>query len=431
MLYAKMLLLCAVPPIPSMTSAITPFSAIHLLRNRSYVKLLAYRLLIVLSYQMMAVVVGWHIYQITRDPLALGLIGLAEVIPYFCCALFAGYAVDHHSRRLFGVMAAVILSLNALLLSAVSFGWVGSSNPSLWIYGAIACTGIARAFIAPSYNALFALILPREQFSRAAGVSSSVFQTGLVVGPALGGLIVGWASITAAYVIAAMLSLGSAIVLLLLRVKEPPPAESAPIFSSIAQGLRFVYGNQIMLGAQALDMFAVLFGGAVAMLPAFIHEIYDYGPEGLGILRAAPAIGAVMTGIVLARHPINKHAGRILLCAVAGFGLCTIAFALTRHFWMAWFILMLSGVFDGISVVLRSTIMQLVTPDNMRGRVASINGIFIGSSNELGAFEQGVAARLLGLVPALVFGGLMTLSVVGITARFAPKLRKLNLNDLH
>ena len=414
-----------------MTSAITPFSAIHLLRNRSYVKLLAYRLLIVLSYQMMAVVVGWHIYQITRDPLALGLIGLAEVIPYFCCALFAGYAVDHHSRRLFGVMAAIILSLNALLLSAVSFGWVGTSNPSLWIYGAIACTGIARAFIAPSYNALFALILPREQFSRAAGVSSSVFQTGLVVGPALGGLIVGWASITAAYVIAAMLSLGSAIVLLLLRVKEPPPAESAPIFSSIAQGLRFVYGNQIMLGAQALDMFAVLFGGAVAMLPAFIHEIYDYGPEGLGILRAAPAIGAVMTGIVLARHPINKHAGRILLCAVAGFGLCTIAFALTRHFWMAWFILMLSGVFDGISVVLRSTIMQLVTPDNMRGRVASINGIFIGSSNELGAFEQGVAARLLGLVPALVFGGLMTLSVVGITARFAPKLRKLNLNDLH
>ena len=431
MLYAKMLLLCAVPPIPSMTSAITPFSAIHLLRNRSYVKLLAYRLLIVLSYQMMAVVVGWHIYQITRDPLALGLIGLAEVIPYFCCALFAGYAVDHHSRRLFGVMAAVILSLNALLLSAVSFGWVGSSNPSLWIYGAIACTGIARAFIAPSYNALFALILPREQFSRAAGVSSSVFQTGLVVGPALGGLIVGWASITAAYAIAAMLSLGSAIVLLLLRVKEPPPAESAPIFSSIAQGLRFVYGNQIMLGAQALDMFAVLFGGAVAMLPAFIHEIYNYGPEGLGILRAAPAIGAVMTGIVLARHPINKHAGRILLCAVAGFGLCTIAFALTRHFWMAWFILMLSGVFDGISVVLRSTIMQLVTPDNMRGRVASINGIFIGSSNELGAFEQGVAARLLGLVPALVFGGMMTLSVVGITARFAPKLRKLNLNDLH
>lgn len=413
-----------------MNSATSPFSAIHLLRNRSYLKLLAFRLLIVLSYQMMAVVVGWHIYQITRDPLALGLIGLAEVIPYFCCALFAGYAVDHHSRRLFGVMAAVILCANALILSAVSLGWV-DSNPSLWIYAAIACTGIARAFIAPSYNALFALILPRQQFSRAAGVSSSVFQTGLVLGPAVGGLVVGWASITAAYVIAAMLSLGSAIVLFMLRVKEPPPAESAPIFSSIAQGLRFVYSNQIMLGAQALDMFAVLFGGAVAMLPAFIQEIYHWGPEGLGILRAAPAIGAVMTGIILARHPISKHAGRILLGAVAGFGLCIIAFALARHFWVAAFILMLSGVFDGISVVLRSTIMQLVTPDNMRGRVASINGIFIGSSNELGAFESGVAARLLGLVPSVIFGGLMTLGVVGVTARLAPKLRKLNLNDLH
>lgn len=414
-----------------MSSSVSPFSAIRLLQNRSYLKLLAFRLLIVLAYQMMAVVVGWHIYKLTRDPLALGLIGLAEVIPYFCCALFAGYAVDHHSRRLFGVMAAVILCLNALLLSAVSLGWVGEGNPALWIYAAVACTGIARAFIAPSYNALFALILPREHFSRAAGISSSVFQTGLVVGPALGGILVGWASITAAYVAAAVLSLGSALMLFMLRIKEPPPAESAPIFSSIGQGLRFVYGNQIMLGAQVLDMFAVLFGGAVAMLPAFIHDIYHYGPEGLGILRAAPAIGAVMTGIVLARHPISKHAGRILLCAVAGFGLCTIAFALTRHFWTAAFILMLSGIFDGVSVVLRSTIMQLVTPDNMRGRVASINGIFIGSSNELGAFEQGVAARLLGLVPALVFGGLMTLGVVGVTARFAPKLRKLNLNDLH
>jgi MFS family permease len=413
-----------------MSSTISPFSAIHLLQNRSYLKLLGFRLLIVLAYQMMAVVVGWHIYKITRDPLALGLIGLAEVIPYFGCALFAGYAVDHHSRRMFGVMAAIILCLNALLLVAVSMGWTGG-NPAWWIYGAVACTGLARAFIAPSYNALFALILPREHFSRAAGVSSSVFQTGLVLGPALGGVLVGWASITAAYIAAAILSLGSALMLFMLRVKEPPPAESAPLFASIGQGLRFVYNNQIMLGAQALDMFAVLFGGAVAMLPAFIQEIYHWGPEGLGILRAAPALGAVMTGIILARHPVSKHAGRILLGAVAGFGLCMIAFALTRHFWMAAFILMLSGVFDGISVVLRTTIMQLVTPDHMRGRVASINGIFIGSSNELGAFESGVAARLLGLVPSVIFGGLMTLGVVGVTARLAPKLRRLNLNDLH
>jgi MFS family permease len=413
-----------------MNSAITPFSAMHLLRNHSFVKLLGFRVLIVLSYQMVAVVVGWHIYKITRDPLALGLIGLAEVIPYFSCALFAGYAVDHHSRRMFGVSAAVILCLNALVLAAVSGGWTGDS-PSFWIYGSVACMGIARAFIAPSYNALFALILPRKHYTRAAGVSSSVFQAGLVLGPALGGALVGWVSITAAYIAAAALSLGSTVMLFMIKVKEPPPAASAPIFSSIAQGLRFVYGNQIMLGAQALDMFAVLFGGAVAMLPAFIQEIYHYGPEGLGILRAAPAAGAVITGIIIARHPISRHAGRILLGAVAGFGLSIITFALTSHFWVAAFILMLSGVFDGVSVVLRTTIMQLVTPDNMRGRVASINGIFIGSSNELGAFESGVAARLLGLVPSVIFGGLMTLSVVGVTTRLAPKLRRLNLDELH
>ncbi|HEU4707878.1 MAG TPA: MFS transporter [Methylophilaceae bacterium] len=413
-----------------MSSTAIPFSARQLLRNPSFVRLLGFRVLIVLAYQVMAVVVGWHIYKITRDPLALGLIGLAEVIPYFSCALFAGYAVDHHSRRMFGVSASVILCLNALVLASTSSGWTGGS-PSVWIYGSVACVGIARAFIAPSYNALFALVLPRQHYTRAAGVSSSVFQAGLVMGPALGGLIVGWVSITAAYIVAAVLSLGSGLMLFTLKVKEPPPAATAPIFSSIAQGLRFVYGNQIMLGAQALDMFAVLFGGAVAMLPAFIQEIYHYGPEGLGILRAAPATGAIMTGIFLARHPVGRHSGKVLLAAVAGFGLSMISFALTSHFWVAAFILMLSGVFDGVSVVLRTTIMQLVTPDQMRGRVASINGIFIGSSNELGAFESGVAARLLGLVPSVVFGGLMTLSVVGLTARLAPKLRNLNLDDLH
>jgi predicted MFS family arabinose efflux permease len=374
-------------------------------------------------------VVGWHIYKITRDPLALGLVGLAEVIPYFCSALFAGYAVDHHSRRMFGVLAAVILSANALVLAGVSSGVIEAA-PTFWIYASIACIGLARAFIAPSYNALFALILPRRQYTRAAGISSSVFQLGLVMGPAFGGILVGWTNITVAYLAAAGLSLGSATILFMLKVKEPPVAESSPVFKSIAQGLRFVLRNEIMLGAQALDMFAVLFGGAVAMLPMFIHEIYHYGPEGLGILRAAPALGAVMTGIFLARHPISRHAGHILLGAVAGFGLCMIAFAVTRHFWVAGVILMLSGIFDGISVVLRTTIMQLVTPDNMRGRVASINGIFIGSSNELGAFESGVAARLMGLVPSVIFGGLMTLGVVGATAKLAPRLRKLDLNDL-
>ena len=400
------------------------------LRNPAFVKLLAFRIQIVLSYQIVAVVVGWHIYELTRDPLALGLIGLAEVIPYFCCALFAGYAVDHHSRRLFGVMACLMLFLNALTLLGVASGLV-AGDPSLWIYGSIVLTGIARAFIGPSYNALFALILPRKEYARAAGVGTSIFQAGLVIGPALGGVLVGFAGKSTAYAVATLLALSAAAVLLSLRIQEPPPAESAPILQSIAEGLRFVANNQIMLGAQALDMFAVLFGGAVAMLPAFIHDVFHYGPEGLGILRAAPAIGAIATGLYLARHPLDKHAGRWLLAAVAGFGLCIIGFALSSNFWMAGVMLLLSGACDGVSVVLRSTIMQLMTPDTMRGRVAAINGIFIGSSNELGAFESGVAARLLGLVPSVIFGGMMTLGVVAATARLAPKLRKLELSHLH
>ncbi|MDP3087544.1 MAG: MFS transporter [Methylotenera sp.] len=402
--------------------------------HHAFLKLLSFRILMVLAYQMMAVAVGWHIYEITHDTLALGLVGLAEVIPYFFCALFAGHAVDHfYSRRFFGTLAAVALAVNALTLTAVAMGLIGNSgNASLWIYGSIMLTGIERAFIAPSYNTLFAIILPREEYARASGISSSVFQAGLIVGPAIGGLLVGFASKTAAYSLATIFCLGAAIAMWSLKIKEPPPVvDSPPVFTSIAEGLRFVYTNQILLGALSLDMFAVLFGGAVAMLPAFLHEVYHYGPEGLGFLRAAPAMGAIVTGIWLARNPINLHAGRWLLASVAGFGCCIIGFGLSTSIWLAGLFLVLTGIFDGVSVVLRTTILQLATPDAMRGRVSSINGIFIGSSNELGAFESGLAARLLGLVPSVIFGGLMTLSVVGITARFAPKLRNLELHQLH
>ena len=407
-----------------------PVSSTFPLRDRSFLLLLAFRIQIVLAYQIIAVVVGWHIYELTHDPLALGLIGLAEVIPYFCSALFAGYAVDHYSRRMFGVLASLVTSLNALALMALANGML-PGNPSLWIYGSIAFAGLARAFIGPSYNSLFALILPRNQYARAAGIGSSAFQLGLVVGPALGGALVGWASMTAAYAVSAVLALSAAITLLLLRVVEPQRAKPSAVFSSIAEGLRFVFGNQIILAAQALDMFAVLFGGAVAMLPAFIKEIFYYGPEGLGILRAAPAVGAIMIGMFLARYPLNRHAGRTLLVAVAGFGICIISFALSTNFWFAALLLLLSGICDGVSVVMRNTIMQLATPDAMRGRVSAINGIFIGSSNELGAFESGLAARFLGLVPSVIFGGIMTLAVVATTAQLAPKLRRLHLHQLH
>ncbi|NMW19293.1 MAG: MFS transporter [Chlorobiaceae bacterium] len=398
--------------------------------NPAFLKLLSFRIFIVLAYQIMAIVVGWHIYELTHDTLALGLIGLAEVIPYFSCALFAGYAIDHYSRRLFGVVACLMLVVNAMTLTAVSAGWI-SGHPSLWIYGSIAIGGVARAFIGPSYSAMFALILPRHQYARASGIGSSVFQLGLIVGPALGGILVGWAGKTAAYSVSTGLCVIAAVMMLSVRIEEPPSAESTPILTSIAGGLRFVFNNQIILGAQSLDMFAVLFGGAVSMLPAFIHDVFHYGPEGLGMLRAAPAIGGLMTGLFLARHPINLHAGRWLLAAVAGFGMCIISFAISANFWVAGLLLMLSGVCDGVSVVMRTTIMQLVTPDAMRGRVSAINGIFIGSSNELGAFESGFAARLMGLVPSVIFGGIMTLTVVAATAKLAPKLRRLELHQLY
>lgn len=400
------------------------------LRDTQFPVLLAYRVLSILSYQITAVTVGWHVYKLTGNPLALGLIGLAEVIPYFCTALFAGYAVDHLPRRKLGMAACIGLSMTGLMLTAISVDALQAHGTTM-IYVAIAVTGVARAFLGPIYQALFARVLERAQFARGASVGSVAFQSAMVSGPALGGVLVGWAGTTAAYATAAGLALCAGLVLILLRVAEPKiEGGREPIFSSIGEGLRFVFNNQIVRSALALDMFAVLFGGAVAMLPAFIQDILHYGPEGLGILRAAPALGAVSVGLWLTRHPPGRHAGRLLLMAVAGFGLCIIGFGLSTSFWLSAAFLLLSGICDGVSVVLRSTILQLATPDHMRGRVSSINGIFIGSSNELGAFYGGTMARLLGLVPAVVLGGFITLSVVGITTWKSPKLRKLDLKDL-
>ena len=401
------------------------------LRNRGFIGLLAYRILAILSYQIVAVTVGWHIYELTHDPLALGLVGLAEVIPYFCTAPFAGYLVDHLPRRKLGMVASGGLALTATILMAIATGWLPSHGTPL-IYMAIALTGMVRAFLTPIYNALFARVLPRTQFARGAGIGSVVFQLGLVIGPALGGLLVGWSGKGAAYGLAVALAIGAALALAVLRVTELPAAlERAPVFASIHEGLRFVFGHQVLLGALALDMFSVLFGGAVALLPAFIKDILHAGPEALGILRAAPAVGAVVVGLWLSRRPPEHNAGRLLLAAVAGFGLCIIGFALSRELWLSAALLLASGLCDGVSVVIRSTILQLATPDEMRGRVSAINGIFIGSSNELGAFESGLAAKLLGLVPSVVFGGCMTLGVVAATAKLAPRLRRLDLRQLH
>ncbi|MFT4197173.1 MAG: MFS transporter [Pseudoxanthomonas sp.] len=413
------------------TPEATPAGAMALLRQPAFACVLAYRLGAMLSYQIVAVTVGWHIYEITRDPFSLGLVGLAEIVPYFFIAPFAGYLVDHLPRRRLGIAACLGLVATASMLLAVAGGWLPWRGT--WpIYAAVAVTGMVRAFLGPIYNALFAHALPRTSYARGASIGSVAMQAGMVAGPALGGALVGWGGSALGYAAAAAIAATAMVGLALLRVQELPlSGERVPVLRSIAEGVRFVFSHQIMLGAMALDMFSVLLGGAVSMLPAFIHDILHHGPEGLGILRGAPALGSVLVGLWLARHPLHKHAGRVLLGAVAAFGLCTIAFGLSRHFWLSALILLAYGMCDGVSVVVRQTILQLATPDNMRGRVSSISGIFIGSSNELGAFYDGTMARLLGLVPAVVLGGCVTLLVVAATAWRAPKLRRLDLKDLH
>lgn len=399
------------------------------LRNGPFLQLLVYRLSSILSYQVVAVTVGWHVYEITRNPFSLGLIGLAEVIPYFCTAPFAGYLVDNVHRRKLGALACALLAVTPLLLVAITLGWLPTSGVGA-IYAAILLTGSVRSFLGPVYNALFARVLPRQQYAHGAGFGSVVFQAGLVVGPALGGALTGFAGKHVAYATAVGFALVAMVAVRLLRVTEPPPPPKQPVLRSIADGARFVWGHQILLAALALDMFAVLLGGAVALLPAFIKDILHAGPEALGILRAAPALGSICVATWLARKPLERNAGRILLYAVAGFGLCNIGFGLSTSLWLSAAFLLFSGACDGVSVVVRSTILQLATPDAMRGRVSSINGIFIGSSNELGAFYAGSMARLLGLVPAVVLGGCVTMGVAAVTALRAPRLRRLDLREL-
>ncbi len=392
--------------------------------------LMLYRICTLLSYQIVAVTVGWHVYELTRDPWSLGLIGLAEVIPFFCVAPFSGYLVDHLPRRKLGAVACIGLAANAGALALIAADLLPLHG--LWpIYLAIAVGGIGRSFLGPVYNALFARVLRREQFARGASLGSVVFQTGLVLGPAFGGVLVGATGKSVAYALAAGFALAAATALLTMPVTEPAQQQQrGPVFASIAEGLRFVFGHQILLAALALDMFAVLFGGAISLAPAFIKDVLHAGPEALGILRGAPALGSVAVAIWLSRRPLQANAGRIMLGAVACFGACMVGFGLSTAFWLSAFFLLMSGVFDGISVVLRSTVLQLATPDEMRGRVSSVNSIFISSSNELGAFYSGAMARLLGLVPSVVLGGFVTMGVVAATAWKAPKLRRLDLRDL-
>jgi len=397
--------------------------------SKAFRTLLLYRIGATLSYQITMVAVGWHLYEITNSVVSLGLIGLAELIPYFTLALYSGHAVDHYSRKKIAALACIIHIMVGLFLAAVAMGYL--TPPVPLIYSAVAFIGVGRALLRPSYQALFGQIIPRDQLPRYTAYASSAFQICVVAGPGLGGLMIGFAGLEWTYLFAAFCGAFGLYGITFIQVaQEKSSALSKHFLKSFLEGFHYVRKHELILSVMALDMFAVLFGGAVSILPAFVKEVLNAGPETLGILRAAPAAGAVLTGIYLARRPLLTDSGKHLLLSVAGFGLAIIAFGISSNLWLCAFFLFISGCCDSISVVIRGSVMQLTTPDHMRGRISAINGIFIGSSNELGALESGIAASIMGLVPSIVFGGAATIAVVILTYRLAPHLSKLHLKDI-
>jgi MFS family permease len=324
------------------------------------------------------------------------------------------------------VSTLVICSM-ALLYFTVNVGAFILVNGAFPIYVVIFASGIARGFLSPANFSFMPQLIDRELYQNAIVWNSTLWEGAAVGGPIIGGLVYGFYGITAAYSVDAALMIAGLICYLLIPNRPLPPVSTElGIFEKIKAGIQFVFKNQIVLSAISLDLFAVLFGGAVALLPIFADEILHVGKEGLGFLRSAQGIGAVIMAVYMTRHPIKKNIGKILLWCVAGFGVCMIGFGVSKLFWLSMALLIVSGMFDCVSVIVRSTLIHTLTPENMKGRVAAVNSIFIGSSNEIGSFESGVAAKLLGVVPSVVFGGLMTLGVVGITALRADKLRELD-----
>jgi len=391
------------------------------------------RFFLTFAIQMQSVIVGWQVYDLTHDPFSLGLIGLSEAIPFLVVALFAGHIADLFNRKTIIAITATAYVICAIVLLYMSYSMqtLYQTAGVMPLYITIAITGLARAFFYPAQSAYMAQIVPRSLYANSSTWNSTIWHIAAVSGPAAGGLMYGFAGIHAAFMCVVFFSVFS-LIFFYTSKSVPIPARIADegIFTSLSTGVKFVFGNQVLLGALALDMFAVLFGGAVALLPVFASEVLHTGPQGLGFLRAAPAVGAVLMAMILAYYPPIHRSGIKLLWAVGGFGACIIFFALSGNFWLSLGLLALSGMFDNVSVIIRGTILQMYTPDEMRGRVASVNSLFVGSSNELGSFESGLAARLMKLIPSVVFGGGMTVMIVLATAGFAPKLRKMEIKGM-
>jgi MFS family permease len=377
------------------------------------------RFLSTVGTQMQGVAVGWQIYALTGQALNLGLVGLAQFLPAFLCSPFAGHAADRFDRRVVLVICHGVLTLCALSLYLTSRG---HGSPVLAIYGVLTCIGAARGFEGPSAQALAPNLVTREHFQNAVAWSSSIWQVAVVVGPALGGVLYGERGAGWVYAASFVLELATVSVLLLQR-SHGLSHRAGRSLSDLVAGVRYVWRQRIIFGAISLDLFAVLFGGAVALLPVFARDILHTGPRGLGLLRSAPAVGAILVAILLAYRPLRRRAGVVMLGCVALFGLATIAFGLSRSYGLSLCALALAGAADMVSVFVRHTLVLLNTPDDMRGRVAAVSHVFIGASNELGEFESGITAAWLGAVPAVIVGGIGTCIVVLLWAALFPALR--------
>lgn len=380
-----------------------------------------------LASRALAVAIGYQIYELARDPLALGVLGLVQAIPAIGLSLFGGHVADRYDRRTIVLVTRAISVLAALAFALISF------NTSLLgvtaLYAVVFIAGIARGFADPAASAFEAQVVPRDLYLNATTWGGSVWEVTAIVGPALGGFVYAWFGVTSTYLFIAGLYALAWLCMALIQAKPmPPAAEHESIWQSIAIGVRYVFRQQVLVGSMALDLFAVLFGGAVALLPIFASDILRVGPSGLGLLIAAPSVGALLSMLWATRHPPLKNAGKIILGAVAGFGISIIVFALSKNFYLSLLALAASGMFDGISVIIRETILRLYSPEMLRGRIAAVNWVFIGSSNEIGAFESGIAASWLGTIPSVWAGGIITLLVVAATASLLPQLRTLNLD---
>lgn len=408
-----------------------PYAALRFPQFRIF---MALRFGLVLAWAMQFVVVEWEIYRLTKDPLSLGMIGLMEVIPAMSLALFAGHIVDQSAKR--NLLLKCLLGFLSISAGLFLFTWPVFTDSLekktlVWaIYGLVFFGGIVRSFIGPTIFSLFSLLVPKEVYPNGATWSSMAWQSGAVAGPAIGGLAIGLIGVHWSLLIIVGIALVSFLLLLRIPNQEVQKKDvKEPIANSLKEGVRFVFRTKEILGAITLDMFAVLFGGAVALLPVFAQDILKVGSVGFGFLRAAPAVGSFLTMLLVAYFPLNTNAGKKLLASIFGFGICIIVFGLSEIYWISLAALFFSGVTDGVSVVIRQTILQLYTPDHMRGRVSSVNSMFVGSSNELGAFESGLTARLFGTVNAVVIGGVITLATVVGTGAFIPSLRNLDFND--